>query len=71
MNNRRINTRNYISAMCDRSTTINHVPDQGPRGVSGLVPNSIKRWVCTFYTSPESAVLNNGFSTNYYNSQEG
>ena len=30
----------------------------------------IKRWVSTFYTSPESAVLNNGFSTNYFNSQE-
>ena len=40
MNKRRINDkRNYISAMCDRSTTINYVPDQGPRGVSGLVPN--------------------------------
>ena len=40
MNNRRINNRrNYISAMCDRSTTINYVPDQGPRRVSGLVPN--------------------------------
>lgn len=28
--------------------------------------DSIKRWVSTFYTTSESAVLNNGFSTNYF-----
>ena len=31
----------------------------------------IKRWVSTFYTSPESAVLNNGFSTNYFQLSRG
>ena len=33
--------------------------------------DSIKRWVSTFYTGPESAVLNNGFSTNYYQLSRG
>ena len=29
--------------------------------------DSIKRWVSTFYTGPDSAVLNNGFCfTNYF-----
>ena len=36
--------RFYISAMCDRSTTINYVPDEGPRGVSGLVPNKFQEF---------------------------
>ena len=27
---------------------------------------SIKRWISTFYTNSESAVLNNGFCTNYF-----
>jgi len=31
----------------------------------------IKRWVSTFYTSPENAVLNNGFSTNYFQLSRG
>ena len=33
--------------------------------------DGIKRWVSTFYTSPESAVLNNGFSTNYFQLSRG
>ena len=33
--------------------------------------NSIKCWVSTFYTNPESAVLNNGFSTNYFQLSRG
>lgn len=32
---------------------------------------SIKRWISTFYTNPESAVLNNGFSTNYFQLSRG
>ena len=31
----------------------------------------IKRWVSVFYSSPESAVLNNGFSTNYFQLSRG
>ena len=33
--------------------------------------DGIKRWVSTFYTGPESAVLNNGFSTNYFELSRG
>ena len=33
--------------------------------------DGIKRWVSTFYTGPESAVLNNGFSTNYFQLSRG
>ena len=32
---------------------------------------SVKRWISTFYTNPESAVLNNGFSTNYFELSRG
>ena len=31
----------------------------------------IKHWVSVFYSSPESAVLNNGFSTNYFQLSRG
>ena len=30
---------NCISAMFDLATSIIYIPDEGPRGVSGLVPN--------------------------------
>ena len=33
--------------------------------------DGIKRWVSTSYTGPESAVLNNGFSTNYFELSRG
>ena len=32
---------------------------------------SIKRWVSTFYTNVESAVLNNGYSTNWFKLSKG
>ena len=33
--------------------------------------NDIKRWVNTFYTNIESAVLNNGFTTNWFKPSKG
>ena len=33
--------------------------------------DGIKRWISTFYTGLESAVLNNGFSTNYFQLSRG
>ena len=33
---------NFISAMCDLPTSIIDIPDPGPRGVSGLVPNNLR-----------------------------
>ena len=33
--------------------------------------DSIKRWICTLYTNSESAVLNNGFCTNYFKLSRG
>ena len=32
---------------------------------------NIKRWVCTFYTNVESAVLNNGYLTNWFKLSKG
>ena len=32
---------------------------------------NIKRWVCTFYTNVESAVLNNGYLTNWFKPSKG
>ena len=33
--------------------------------------SSIKRWISTFYTNVESAVLNNGFTTNWFKPSKG
>ena len=33
--------------------------------------SDIKRWVSTFYTNIESAVLNNGFATNWFKPSKG
>ena len=33
--------------------------------------SSIKRWISAFYTNVESAVLNNGYATNWFKPSKG